>query len=94
MIRVNVALVVGIMGTAVALINTQYDSRRLYNAVDQESTRARQLNIDYESLRVQRRAEVAPARVQAVAVTRLKMRAPDPSITEYVSHPQQVEQRP
>lgn len=52
MIRVNIALVVAIMGTAVALINTQYDSRRLYNAVDQESTRARQLNIDYESLRV------------------------------------------
>ena len=94
MIRVNVALVVGILSTAVVLINTQYDSRRLYTAVDQEGLRARQLVIEYESLRVQRRAEVAPARVQTVAVTRLKMRAPDPSITEYVSLPATRERQP
>jgi cell division protein FtsL len=38
-------------------------------------------------LRVQRRAEVSPSRVQSIAVNRLKMRTPDPSITAYVSQP-------
>ena len=37
--------------------------------------------VDYEQLRVQRRAEVSPSRVQSIAVNRLKMRTPDPSIT-------------
>jgi cell division protein FtsL len=85
-IRVNAALVLAVLGTAFALVNTQYQSRRLYNAVDQASAVQRQLASDFESLRVQRRAEAAPGRVQHLATTRLNMRAPDPSITQYVTH--------
>ena len=87
MIRINVALILAILATSVVVINTQYDSRRLYTAVDQQSARARQLMVDYEQLRVQRRAEVSPSRVQSIAVNRLKMRTPDTSITAYVSQP-------
>ncbi len=87
MIRVNAVLVIAVLATAFTLINTQYQSRRLYNDVDQASSTARQLASDFESLRVQRRGEAAPGRVQAIATKRLGMRAPDPSITEYVSTP-------
>lgn len=87
MIRVNAVLVTAVLATAFTLINTQYQSRRLYNEVDQALSTARQLASDYESLRVQRRGEAAPARVQTIATQRLGMRAPDPSITQYVSQP-------
>ena len=82
--RVNAILVVAILATAFTLINTQYQSRRLYTQVDQAAARERQLGSDFESVRVQRRGEVAPGRVQRIASTRLDMRAPDPSITQYV----------
>ena len=39
MIRINVALILAILATSVVVINTQYDSRRLYTAVDQQSAR-------------------------------------------------------
>lgn len=87
MIRVNAVLVVAVLVTAFTLINTQYQSRRLYNQVDQAAATARQLASDFESLRVQRRAEAAPGRVQNIATNRLGMRAPDPTITQYVSTP-------
>ena len=87
MIRVNAVLVIAVLATAFTLVNTQYQSRRLYNEVDQASSTARQLASDFESLRVQRRGEAAPGRVQTIAAKRLGMRAPDPSITEYVSTP-------
>ena len=84
--RVNAILVVAILATAFTLINTQYQSRRLYTQVDQAAATERQLGSDFESLRVQRRGEVAPGRAQRIASTRLNMRAPDPSITQYVGH--------
>lgn len=84
MTRVNIALVVAVMATAFALVHTQYQSRRLYAAVDKARAQASELDIEWESLRAQRRTAAAPARVQQIARTELDMRSPNASTTIYL----------
>ncbi len=84
MIRVNIALVAAVVGTAFALVHTQYQSRRLYAAVDKARAQAAELDIEWESLRAQRRAAAAPARVQRIARSELNMRSPNASTTIYL----------
>lgn len=85
MMRIHLAMVMAIMASAVLLVQSQYDSRRLYAAVDRAKARASELETERETLRAQRRVESAPARIQHLAQTQLKMRAPDPATTLYLS---------
>ena len=94
MIRVNTLLVLAVMATALTLVNTQYQSRRLYAAVDKARAHASELEIDWESLRAQRRTESASARVQRIAHDELNMRAPDPATTLYLSPAMAQEAQP
>jgi cell division protein FtsL len=93
-IRVNTVLVLAVMATAFTLVHTQYQSRRLYAAVDKARAHATDLDTDWESLRAQRRIESASARVQRIAREQLNMRAPDPATTLYLSPLVTQEQRP
>lgn len=85
MIRLNLVLLLAVLASAFYLVHTQYESRRLYSALDRAQTQARRLDADHEQLVVQRRAQAAPARVQQLATGKLQMRAVTPGITEYVS---------
>lgn len=85
MIRVNTVLVLAVMATAFTLVHTQYQSRRLYAALDRARAHASDLDTDWESLRAQRRTESASGRVQRIAREQLGMRAPDPASTLYLS---------
>lgn len=94
MMRINIVLGAAILGTAFALVHSQYDSRRLYASVDRAKARASELETEHESLRAQRRVESAPARIQSLAQDKLKMRAPDPATTLYLSPQAALEQQP
>jgi cell division protein FtsL len=56
----------------------------LYAAVDKARAQAAELDIEWESLRAQRRAAAAPARVQRIARSELNMRSPNASTTIYL----------
>ncbi len=100
MMRLNLLLVVAVLGSAFWLVHTQYESRRLYTAIDRAQSQAARLDADHEQLKVQKRAQATPARVQQVASDRLQMRPANPAITQYVAPPVQpapaaaVEARP
>lgn len=85
MIRVNLALSGAIVVSAFTLVNSQYESRRLYAAADRAKAHASELETERESLLAQRRVESAPGRIQAIASGKLAMRAPDPATTLYLS---------
>ena len=87
MIRLNLALWAAVVASALYLVHVQYESRRLYVAMEKAQAQARQLAAEHEQLQVQKRAQAAPARVQQLAVNRLGMRAANPAITEYVNPP-------
>jgi cell division protein FtsL len=85
MIRLNLMLLAAVLASAFYLVHTQYESRRLYTAIDKANAQARRLEADHEQLQVQKREQATPARVQQLAARQLKMRPVSPGITEYVT---------
>ena len=85
MIRLNLVLLLAVLASAFYLVHTQYESRRLYTAIDRAQAQARKLESEHEQLQVQKRAQATPARVQQIATRQLQMRPANPAITEYVS---------
>lgn len=85
MIRLNLVLLVAVLASAFYLVHTQYESRRLYTALDRARAQALRLEAEHEQLQVQKRAEATPARVQQLATKQLQMRPVTPGITQYVT---------
>lgn len=87
MTRLNLVLLVAVLGSAFYLVHLQYESRRLYVAMDRARSLSERLAADHEQLVVQKRAQATPARVQQLALRQLQMRPAHPGITEYVALP-------
>lgn len=85
MIRLNLMLLAAVLASAFYLVHTQYESRRLYTAIDKANAQARRLAAEHEQLQVQKRAQATSARVQQLATRQLQMRPVNPAITQYVT---------
>ncbi len=86
MTRLNVALLAILIALALLLVHTQYESRRLFGALDRAQTEARRLEADQQRLQVERRAQATPLRVEKLAREQLHMRNASPAITQYVTY--------
>lgn len=84
---VNVVLAMLVVLTAIWLVHTQYEARRLFVAVEDAKREEGELARVYDKLEVQKRVQAAPDRVQRLAVRRLGMREPVSEQTEYVRVP-------
>jgi len=85
MTRLNVVLLLAVIASALYLVRTQYESRRLYAELDRARSEARKLETEHERLQVEKRAQATPARVERLARERLQMRGATPAITQYVT---------
>jgi len=85
MTRLNVVLLLAVIASALYLVRTQYESRRLYAELDRARSEARRLETEHERLQVEKRAQATPARVERVAREQLQMRGATPAITQYVT---------
>ena len=85
MIRLNVTLLVAVLASALYLVQVQYESRRLYAEIERAQGEARKLEVQHEQLKVERRAQATPARVQKLAKEQLHMKPATPAITQYVT---------
>ena len=85
MTRLNLVLLVAVLASALYLVHTQYDSRRLVTELDKVTSEARRLETDNERLQVEKRAQATPLRVERLAREQLHMRSASPAITQYVS---------
>jgi cell division protein FtsL len=86
--RVNLLLLLAVLASAFYLVHTQYDSRRLYTAIDKANAQSRRLEAEHEQLQVLKRGQATPARVQQLAARQLQMRPVNPAITQYVTLPE------
>jgi cell division protein FtsL len=84
MMRLNLVLLIAVLASALYLVRTQYESRRLYAEVDKARGDARKLEIEHERLQVEKRGQATPARVERLAKEQLHMRGATPAITQYV----------
>lgn len=84
MTRLNLVLLVAVIVSALYLVQTQYESRRLYAEIDRAVGEARKLQLENERLQVEKRAQATPLRVEKLAKEQLQMRSASPAITQYV----------
>ena len=85
MTRLNLVLLVALLASALYLVRTQYESRRLFAEIEKSLGDARKLEIEHERLRVEKSAQATPLRVEKLAKEQLQMRAASPAITQYVT---------
>ena len=84
MTRLNLVLLVAVIASALFLVRTQYQSRRLYAELDRAESDARKLQVERERLEFEKRAQATPLRVEKLAKEQLSMRTATPAITQYV----------
>jgi cell division protein FtsL len=85
MTRVSMLLLVATVFSALWLVHSHYESRRMF--MDLESTRkeAKRIEVDHDRMEVERRAQATPLRVEQIARQQLNMRTASPAITQYVN---------
>ncbi len=86
MVRINLVLLLAVLVSALYLVSVQYDSRRLFTALDRANSEAVRLEVEHERLEVEKRAQATPARVERLAREHLQMRLATPGITTYVTY--------
>ena len=84
MARLNLMLLLAVLVSAMYLVHTQYQSRRLFTELDRAVAEARRLDTEHQRLQVEKRAQATPSRVEKIAQTELHMRTATPAITTYV----------
>ncbi len=85
MTRLNLVLFLAVLASALYLVRTQYESRRLYVELEKATAQNRKLEAENERLQVEKRAQATPLRVEKLAKDNLQMRSVTPAITQYVT---------
>ena len=85
MTRVNLLLLVAVLLTALYLVRTQYESRRIFVELEKATSQGRKLEIDNETLQAERRSQATPLRVDKLAKAKLQMVPATAAITQYVT---------
>jgi cell division protein FtsL len=83
LLRLNFLLLVAVMLSAMYLVRTQYESRRLFSDLHRATSEARNLETEYQRLQVELRAQSSPSRIEAMAMAQ-GLQGASPAITHYV----------
>lgn len=84
MTRVNILLGAAALFSALFLVHTQYESRRVFVEIEKAGAQARKLDVEHEALLADKRAQATPQRIERLAKEKLEMRQATPAITHYV----------
>ena len=84
MTRIHLLLLGVLVLSALLLVRTTYDARRLFTEIDKARGQERVLEAEYQRLDAERRAQATHLRVERVAREKLQMRTATPAVTHYV----------
>ncbi|MBI5259089.1 MAG: cell division protein FtsL [Burkholderiales bacterium] len=87
MTRLNLLLLMVVIASALVLIRSAYDSRRLFAEIHRAEVEALRLEGDYKRLEAERQAQATSLRVERTAREKLAMRTVTPAVTMYVVDP-------
>ena len=85
MARLNIILVIVLLGSCFWLVRSSNEARGLFSQLERAQEQERQLQIDFERLKVDRRTAATPLVVEDMVRTRLHMFNANPSVTHYVN---------
>jgi cell division protein FtsL len=85
--QLTALLLAALLASALVLVKTSYESRRLFAALDRAQAEANTLEAEFQRLDAERSAQSTSQRVDRVARERLRMRSATPELTVYVADP-------
>lgn len=77
MVRFNMVLLLVVVICALGVVTSQHKARKLFQELEGEQERARQLDIEYGQLQLEMSTWATPPRVEQIARDKLKMRTPE-----------------
>ena len=77
MVRFNILLLLAAVLCALSVVTSQHQARKLFQAMETEQERARQLDVEYDQLQIELSTWAASPRIDKIAREKLKMRAPE-----------------
>jgi cell division protein FtsL len=83
--KLNVLLLLVLMGSCLLLVRTSHEARQLFSAVDRAEREQKQLDAEYRRLDAERQTQATHQKVERVARQRLHMQPPP--LTVYVDTP-------
>ncbi len=84
-VRLNLLLAVALVLSSIWLIRTSHEARHLFVALDKAQTQSHELQLDFERLQVDKRAQATPFRVEKLARDKLHMNSASLLVTRHVS---------
>ncbi|WP_319241080.1 cell division protein FtsL [uncultured Propionivibrio sp.] len=77
MIRVNMLLLLIAVFCALGAVTSQHKARKLFQGLEAEQERSRQLEVEYGQLQLELSTWATSPRIEKIARERLKMRVPE-----------------
>ena len=77
MIRLNMLLLFVALVCALGVVTSQHKARKLFQDLDAEQNRAKQLDVEYGQLQLELSTWATPPRIEKIARDRLKMATPE-----------------
>jgi len=85
MLRVNVALLVLVVGCALGVITSQHHARKLFVDLEAEQAAAKKLDEEWTQLQLEQGTWATNKRIEALASRSLGMRLPDATTTVVIT---------
>ena len=79
MVRFNVLLLMAIFVCSLSVVTSQHKARKLFQAMEAEQERARQLEVEFGQLQLELSTWATSPRIEKIAREKLKMRTPEAS---------------
>ncbi len=83
--RLNLVLLLALVASALYLVRTAYEGRRLYSQLDSARTEQAMLDAEDKRLDAERQAQATHLRVERMAREKLHMRTASPAVTFYAT---------
>ena len=87
MLRFNMTLLLILVICALALVTSQHRARKLFQELEREQERARQLDVEYGQLQLEMSTWATHPRIEKIARDRLRMVQPDAAGRAVVAQP-------
>ena len=77
MLRLNILLLLAVVICALGVVTSQHQARKLFQAMESEQERAKQLDVEYDQLQIELSTWATSPRIEKIAREKLRMRAPE-----------------
>jgi len=79
MARLNLFLLVAVVVCALGVVTSQHKARKLFQALEGEQEKARQLEVEFGQLQLELSTWATSPRIEKIAREKLRMRTPEAS---------------